>query len=300
MNWLTLASGRWALSRWTPHNRARPERLWCRPRRYISGAAAVVAAYLARFKGQPRVHTESDLRGYPTSCGVSAAGSHPLVATADLRSRCTSGGCRRSAVPALDGLPAGLVVALLPLSRDRRRPEHSPADYVRRPHVPAGSPTLGLATSVRGPTHRQDLRRTDPNSRWSRCSGSWDADLRGHREPHRGPGRGARPPGAPSPGQGRQVVLVPLPPAVAGAIERFIDERTAGPILLTSRGTRMDRHCPARRPPNHHAPRPSPQERGPTPAMTFSPPTRPPAPDPISGRADVSAVRTVSWAGQVG
>jgi integrase/recombinase XerD len=48
-------------------------------------------------------------------------------------------------------------------------------------------------------------------------------------------------------GKGDKVVLVPLPPAVGRAIERAIDERTAGPILLTSRGTRMDRHCATRR-----------------------------------------------------
>jgi integrase/recombinase XerD len=48
-------------------------------------------------------------------------------------------------------------------------------------------------------------------------------------------------------GKGDKIVLVPLPPAVGRAIERAIDDRTAGPILLTSRGTRMDRHCATRR-----------------------------------------------------
>lgn len=48
-------------------------------------------------------------------------------------------------------------------------------------------------------------------------------------------------------GKGGKVVLVPLPPAVSRALGRSIDERTAGAILLTSRGTRMDRHCATRR-----------------------------------------------------
>jgi integrase/recombinase XerD len=48
-------------------------------------------------------------------------------------------------------------------------------------------------------------------------------------------------------GKGDKVVLVPLPPAVGRAIERAIDDRTTGPILLTRRGTRMDRHCATRR-----------------------------------------------------
>jgi integrase/recombinase XerD len=48
-------------------------------------------------------------------------------------------------------------------------------------------------------------------------------------------------------GKGGKVVLTPLPPAVARAIDRAVDERVAGPILRTSRGTRMDRHCATRR-----------------------------------------------------
>jgi integrase/recombinase XerD len=36
-------------------------------------------------------------------------------------------------------------------------------------------------------------------------------------------------------------VLVPLPPAVGRALDRAIDAPTHGPILLNTRGTRMDR-----------------------------------------------------------
>jgi integrase/recombinase XerD len=48
-------------------------------------------------------------------------------------------------------------------------------------------------------------------------------------------------------GKGSKVVLVPLPPAVGRAIDRAIDGRSAGPVLLNSRGTRMDRHAATRR-----------------------------------------------------
>jgi integrase/recombinase XerD len=48
-------------------------------------------------------------------------------------------------------------------------------------------------------------------------------------------------------GKGSKVVLVPLPPAVGRAIERAVDGRSAGPILLNSRGARMDRHAATRR-----------------------------------------------------
>jgi integrase/recombinase XerD len=43
------------------------------------------------------------------------------------------------------------------------------------------------------------------------------------------------------------VVLVPLPPAAGRAIDRAIGARTGGPILLNSRGTRMDRHAATHR-----------------------------------------------------
>ncbi len=44
-------------------------------------------------------------------------------------------------------------------------------------------------------------------------------------------------------GKGTKVVLIPLPPAVGRAIDRAIGGRAAGPILLNTRGTRMDRHA---------------------------------------------------------
>jgi len=48
-------------------------------------------------------------------------------------------------------------------------------------------------------------------------------------------------------GKGTRVVLVPLPPAVGRAIDRAVERRTAGPILLNLRGARMDRHAATRR-----------------------------------------------------
>jgi integrase/recombinase XerD len=48
-------------------------------------------------------------------------------------------------------------------------------------------------------------------------------------------------------GKGTKVVPVPLPPAVGRAIDQAIGARTSGPILLNSRGTRMDPHAATRR-----------------------------------------------------
>src|SRR3954447_25728831 len=102
-----------------------------------------VAAYLARFKGQSRVHSESDLRNFLTWCRARdldpLAGTRPHLelyirwlqevgnyktSTVSRRMPIVSGFCRTSVV---DGV--------------LRR---SPAEYVRRPRVPAESPTLGL------------------------------------------------------------------------------------------------------------------------------------------------------------
>jgi integrase/recombinase XerD len=48
-------------------------------------------------------------------------------------------------------------------------------------------------------------------------------------------------------GKGTKIVLVPLPPAVSRAIDRAVADRISGPILLNSRGARMDRHAATRR-----------------------------------------------------
>jgi integrase/recombinase XerD len=48
-------------------------------------------------------------------------------------------------------------------------------------------------------------------------------------------------------GKGSKVVPVPLPPAAGRAIDRAVGTRACGPILLNSRGARMDRHAATRR-----------------------------------------------------
>jgi integrase/recombinase XerD len=48
-------------------------------------------------------------------------------------------------------------------------------------------------------------------------------------------------------GKGDKVALVPLPPAVARAVDRATEGRETGPILRSSTGHRMDRHCATRR-----------------------------------------------------
>jgi integrase/recombinase XerD len=207
-----------------------------------------VAAYLARFQGSSRYHTESDLRCYLAWCAE--RGLDPLTARRphlelyirwmqEIRRFKPSTVSRRFSVAA--GFYRTCVIdGLL---------DHSPAEHVRRPSVPAESPTLGF-------THLQfeallAAARESPNPfdfalvamlgllglRIFEATGTDITDLgeeHGRRVLH-------------VCGKGTKVVLIPLPPAVGRAIDRAIGNRTRGPILLNSRGVRMDRHAATRR-----------------------------------------------------
>jgi integrase/recombinase XerD len=111
---------------------------------------AAVAAYLGRYRGDTRLHTESDLRVFLTWCTDQEL--QPLSTTRadieryvrwlqDVRRFQPSTVSRRLSV-VIGFYRVCVIDAILP---------HSPADYVRRPVVPPESPTLGLATSSSKP-----------------------------------------------------------------------------------------------------------------------------------------------------
>ncbi|XRQ09650.1 tyrosine-type recombinase/integrase [Actinomadura welshii] len=127
--------------------------------------------------------------------------------------------------------------------------EHSPADHIRRPNVPPESPMLGLSHLQLETLLSAARASSNPNDfalvamlgllrlRIFEATGADIDDLgeeHGHRVLH-------------VVGKGTRIVLIPLPPAVGGAIEHAIGDRTDGPILLNTRGPRMDRHAAARR-----------------------------------------------------
>jgi integrase/recombinase XerD len=207
-----------------------------------------VAAYLARFKGSSRDHTESDLRCFLAWCAERSL--DPLAARRphlelyirwmqEIRHFKPSTVSRRFSVTA--GFYRTCVIdGLL---------EHSPAEHVRRPAVPAESPTLGfthlqfeaLLTTARDSANPCDLALVAMlgllGLRIFEATGADIADLgeeHGHRVLR-------------VCGKGTKTVLVPLPPAVGRATDRAIGTRNNGPILLNSRGTRMDRHAATRR-----------------------------------------------------
>lgn len=208
----------------------------------------VQAAYLARYKGDSRQHTASDLNMFLTWCRqrdvevMTATRVHLELyvrwmqetrrykpSTVSRRVSVISG-FYRTAV--MDGVL-----------------EHSPAEYVRRPSVAPESPTLGLThlqfeallTAARTSTNQNDFALVTMlgllGLRIFEATGLDISDLReehGHRVLR-------------VVGKGTKIVLVPLPPALGRAVDRAIGERTAGPILMNTRGRRMDRHAATRR-----------------------------------------------------
>ena len=127
--------------------------------------------------------------------------------------------------------------------------EHSPAEHVRRPVVPAESPTLGfthlqfgaLLTAARESPNPSDfalVAMLGPlGLRIFEATSADIADL-GEEHDHRV---------LRVCGKSSKVVHVPLPPTVGRAIDRASGRRDHGPILLNRRGARMDRLAATRR-----------------------------------------------------
>jgi integrase/recombinase XerD len=206
------------------------------------------AAYLARYKGQSRKHNESDLRAFLYWCAE--RGLDPFTATRphielyvrwmqERRCFAASTVSRRMAIVA--GFYRTCVIdGVL---------DHSPAEYVRRPNVPAESPTLGLTHLQFEAMLAAARDSANPNDfalvcllgllglRIFEACGLDLGDLgeeHGHRVLR-------------VVGKGHKIVLVPLPPAVARAVDRAVGERLTGPLLRNGAGTRMDRKAATRR-----------------------------------------------------
>src|SRR6266568_4452871 len=209
---------------------------------------AVVSAYLGRYRGETRVHTESDLGIFLRWC--TDQDLDPLAAVQvdierylhwlqDVRCYQPSTVSRRLSV-VVGFYRVCVIDQILP---------YSPADYVRRPTVPPESPTLGLGhlqfealiTTARLSANPNDFALIAMLGLLGlRIFEACGASISDPDEEHGHRVLRVR-------GKGGKVVLVPLPPAVARAIDRAVDGRTVGPILRNMIGARMDRHAATRR-----------------------------------------------------
>lgn len=207
-----------------------------------------VAAFLARYKGQSRVHVESDLRGYLTWCHerhldpLAVERVHVELFLRWMQEvRCLKPSTVSRRLSVIAGFYRTCVIDVVIAT--------SPVEHVRRPRVPAESPTLGLThlqfeallTAARDSTNPHDYALVAMlgllGLRVFEATGADITDLsetHGHRVLH-------------VHGKGDKIVDVPLPPAVGRAIDRAVAGRTGGPILRTRTGSRMDRHCATRR-----------------------------------------------------
>jgi hypothetical protein len=120
---------------------------------------AAVSAYLGRYRGETRLHTESDLRVFLGWCVNQNL--DPLAAVwVDIERYLRWLQDERRYQPSTVSRRLSVVVGFYRVCVIDQILAHSPADYVRRPTVPAESPTLGLAIdrAVDGRDHGPVLR----------------------------------------------------------------------------------------------------------------------------------------------
>ena len=214
----------------------------------VPSLRSAVRAFLARYKGQSRIHTESDLRAFVRWCDD--VDLEPLtISRVDLELYLRWMQVTRKYKPSTVSRRLSVVTGFYRTCVIDGVLAVSPAEYVRRPRVPAESPTLGLShlqfeallTTARTSENPNDSALVSMlgllGLRIFEATGSDIealSEVHGHRvlRVH---------------GKGDKVVLTPLPPAVARAVDKAKTDRSAGPILLSRAGTRMTRHVATRR-----------------------------------------------------
>jgi site-specific recombinase XerD len=209
---------------------------------------AAVAAYLGRYRGESRVHTGSDLKVFLTWCA--GLDLDPLgVGRVEIERYVRWLQEVRRYQPSTVSRRLSVEVGFYRVCVIDQILAHSPADYVRRPPMPAESPTLGLGhlqfeallTTARLSANSNDFALIAMLGLLGlRIFEACSANIGDLGEEHGHRVLKVR-------GKGDKTVLVQLPPAVGRAIECAVADRAQGPILRNTVGGRMDRHAATRR-----------------------------------------------------
>jgi integrase/recombinase XerD len=200
---------------------------------------AAVSAYLGRYRGQSRLHTGSDLKVFLTWCA--SQGMDPMrLVRVDIERYVRWLQETRCYQPSTVSRRLSVVVGFYRVWVIDQILPYSPADYVRRPPMPAESPTHGhghlqfeaLITSARLSPNINDFALIAMLGLlglriFEACGVNIDnlGEEHGHRV-------------LKIRGKGDKTVLIPLPPAVARAVDRAVDGRNHGPILRNTHGAR--------------------------------------------------------------
>jgi integrase len=182
---------------------------------------AAASAYLGRYRGASRLHTDSDLRIFLNWCADQDL--DPLTSVrADIERYVRWLQDVRRYQPSTVSRRLSVVVGFYRVCVIDQILAHSPADYVRRPVVPPESPTLGLGhlqfealiTTARLSHNLNDFALIALLGLLGlRIFEACGANIGALGEEHGHRVLRVR-------GKGGKVVLVPLPPAVARAIDR--------------------------------------------------------------------------------
>lgn len=204
------------------------------------------AGFLARYSGKTRIAYALDLKTYFVWCA--ARGAEVFAMTRphlELYVRWMEED--RGYAPATTARRLSTVVGFYRFAVIDGYLDRSPAEYVRRPHVPEESQVLGLDRMQLGALVAT-ARASSPDDAalitllgllGLRVSEACHVNIedmgteRGHRTLH-------------VIGKGNKPALIPLPVPVARTLDQAVGGRTQGPLIRTRSGQRLDRNAATR------------------------------------------------------
>jgi integrase/recombinase XerD len=214
--------------------------------RCLDATELAVGGYLAVFRGETARAYAGDLRGWEQWCTDQGVGVL-TIARGHIERYAAVMADERGLAPASVARRISTICGFYRHATSEGYLDRNPGEFVRRPHVPPESTTLGLTyLEFVAFLHTAAGLGPDANALANllgmlglRVSEACNVDVddlgetRGHRIV-RVLGKGGKP------------ASIPLPVPVARALDLACDDRDHGPLLRTRTGRRMDRHAATR------------------------------------------------------